>query len=299
MKHGPPADTRVPPPGPRGAEIVVDPETMAKVMEEKKKARDMRKERRKKEREKLQLELAEAERRAMEAKEARDQERQRREEELRDRLEHLRERKAQRELEFLVSEKRAQQVRASKSLADVIEEQFQQKLAEEEAERQRRLQERREKLHAPVLTGIEAIQRHFKLVEERKKRKEEELRQRREEIAKLPMPERYHGHSYENAIEDYVKFKNGENDLRHQRLYKHAKMQEYGNLVKRLYMPAPAPIHGDFGDPPHPTPASIGLDSEARRRSPPPFVTGAHPPATKRRCLSRTKEGKPGPNRTQ
>lgn len=267
MKHGNPADDRSPSPM-RGKAVVIDPAATEKTMEEKRRAREMRKERKRREREKLEAELAEAERQAEAARLARDQERQRREEELRARLDDLRERKAQRELEFLVSEKRAQQVRASKSLADVIQEQYEQRLAAEEEERQRQLQERRERMHAPVLSGLEAVQRHFHMVEERRRRKQEELAKRKEEI-ESSKPSPYHGSSYEAAAEDFIKLRHGEEDQRHRRLYKHAKMTEYGNLVRRLYGPeARTPPPGGFDG---------TVDSAVPQRSPrPPFVTAGH-----------------------
>jgi hypothetical protein len=270
MKHGNPADTRGPSPtGGRHVPVAVDPQAQEKTLEEKKRAREMRKERRRREREKLQAELEEAERRAHEAMLQRDMDRQRRENELKERLEGLRQRKAERELEFLVSEKRAQQVRASKSLADIIQEQYDAKQQEEEEKRQRQLQERREKLHAPVVTGLEAVKRHFELVEERRRRKEDELRERELAIASSHASAPYQGASYGQAVEEYIKSKNTENDARHKRLYKHAKMQEYGNLVKRLY--GPQPREGDEEDgagtphqPPH------------RCESTPPFVLASH-----------------------
>jgi hypothetical protein len=262
MKHGLPVDTREPSPvRARQLQIVVDKAVMEKTLEEKRQAREMRKERKRRERERLQEELAEAERQAMEAAKHRDMERGKREEQLRDRLDLLRQRRSERELEFLVSEKRAQQVRASKSLADVIQEQYEAKERAAEEERQRLLHERRERLHAPVLTGVEAVQRHFSMVEDRKARKAEELKERQSTIEQRnsAMQEPYHGSSYEMAVESHIRFRNGDADTKHQRLYKHAKMQEYGNLVKRLYGPVSrTPQPSDFVPPP------------------PPFVTAPH-----------------------
>jgi hypothetical protein len=280
MKHGLPVDTREPSPvRARQLQIVVDKAVMEKTLEEKRQAREMRKERKRRERERLQEELAEAERQAMEAAKHRDMERGKREEQLRDRLDLLRQRRSERELEFLVSEKRAQQVRASKSLADVIQEQYEAKERAAEEERQRLLHERRERLHAPVLTGVEAVQRHFSMVEDRKARKAEELKERQSTIEQRnsAMQEPYHGSSYEMAVESHIRFRNGDADTKHQRLYKHAKMQEYGNLVKRLYGPVSrTPQPSDF------VPAAAAL----RHR--------AAPAAAARHLQPRGRQGEPG-----
>ena len=219
------------PPSPKASRSTEESKQL--ILEHRQSMLQLRKQRKAAEKERKRLEIEEgeriAQRRMMEEIALREEKERRMEE----RLAALRQRREARELEFLVGERRAKEVLTRRTLTDKYEAEYAKKLEEEDEERRRALEERRERMRAPIHAGIEEADRMIREVEAKKERRAQEVRAQLEE-AERTAPVHWHGKSYLYATEEYVKNKHGNEDQKHSALYRHAKMQEYGKLVKHI-----------------------------------------------------------------
>lgn len=245
-------------------------EAQQKIDEHAKAVMKMRLEQRERDQRHLEAQLRRAEEESVAIQRAELQARQNREDELRRRLQAMQERKEARELEYAISEKRMRKVlqRASPLQEKVREFEEAEKAHEAEV-----LAEIKSKRHGNILDGVEHVQQLLNDVKVRSKIHEEELREHWRDVAKHHNVS-YQGAAYEAALEDFVKAKHIEDDKKHQRLYYHAKMAEYGRLVtkKKPLSSSPAPEEGSHpgtggGSALSPAPTvPHGLSAEEQRR---------------------------------
>lgn len=209
-------------------------EAANRIKDQMKQTQAMRRERRKAEREKLARDIELAEAHAKVVAERLEQERQEKERQLNERLAALKAKREERELEYLIGERRAMKILHAKNLSDVMKEQFDDRMRDEQAIKEAAWEKKRATLRGPVVDGLDDVARRIKETEERRLQRMEELRLSWKELEEQQRGHYHQGASYELAVDEYLKSKHKEDDVQHNRRYRHAKMQEYGRIVRAM-----------------------------------------------------------------
>jgi hypothetical protein len=240
------AATKRKPPKPKKKAVEVEPEPepepyrprmtaeeAQRMIEEHTKAvSEIRKTQAEKDKQKLEREVKRAAKLADEMRQREENVRRAREEKLRKNLEALRQKREARELEHEISEQRVKKILSAQSANDMILAKEMQLEREEEERRQQALAAKRQRMDH-VVTDLTKVRELIRNAEERQKLRALEIREHILETERQ-RPVFYQGTTYERALEEFTKVRHGPEDDKHQRLYKAAKMQEYGKLVSQL-----------------------------------------------------------------
>ena len=207
-------------------------EAQKKIEEHSKAVVVFRKTRQERDKKRLETEMKRAEQFAEQVRQKEEEQRRQREETLRQNLERLKQKREMRELEHEISEQRVKKLLHAQNANDAILAKQLQLEQQEEARRREVLQAKRERMDH-VVSDLTKVRELLKNADERSKMRQAELREHLQEIEKQRHVH-YQGANYEKALEEYTKCRHGPEDDKHQRLYRVAKMQEYGKLVAQL-----------------------------------------------------------------
>lgn len=208
-------------------------EIMTRISEHTRHANEIREREREKAQLMLNQEIMAAKQEAELAKQSEHRKKQEKENLIRCRLEAIQARREQREFEHEVSKQRSRAIAQQHSFESHTVRTHRSFEEQEEEHRKQVLAKIHERAHKPVTEGLEEVTRLLSQVREKARRREIEMREHREAVEKGYSPV-YQGRVYDEAMLELAKARHNADDDKHQRMYKQAKMMEYGRVVAQV-----------------------------------------------------------------